>query len=98
VAEKLGQQPELLGTIFTNLDRMRTLGEHARPYVEAWQRILDLPLEELSKKLAEDSEEMAQLRQSSPCAGVLSPRERWKIYEAFSARTSDQGSRNDRGN
>jgi hypothetical protein len=37
-------------------------------------------------------EGMTALRQSTPFAGVLSPRERWAIYDAFATGARDTGS------
>jgi len=45
----------------------------------------------------EDSEKMTAMRQAGPFAGVLSPKERWEIYDAFAVGTSDTGGLDDRG-
>jgi hypothetical protein len=45
-----------------------------------WEGLLDsLGVSELSRLLVADDEKSARLRQSSPFAGVLSPREVWEI-------------------
>jgi len=33
--------------------------------------------------MVEDSEKMTAMRQSSPFAGILTPQERWAIYDQF---------------
>ncbi len=48
-------------------------------YAEAWRRVLSLTPEEISERLADPGETMCALRQSSPFAGALAPRERWQI-------------------
>jgi hypothetical protein len=48
-------------------------------YAEAWLNILDRPVNEVRRKIADDSEQMTDLRQSSPFAGELSEPERRKI-------------------
>jgi len=54
-------------------------GTTARPYAEAWQAELCRPLEELIDFLVDPGERARQMRQTSPFAGVLAPRERWDI-------------------
>ncbi|MGH9658964.1 MAG: hypothetical protein ACRD96_10505 [Bryobacteraceae bacterium] len=97
IAEKLSRQPDLLQRARENLDRWMASGGSAMPYWRTWQQILDRPLPEILKLLVEDSEQMTALRQSSPFAGILTPRERWRIYEAFGSRAHHSGSRDHRG-
>jgi hypothetical protein len=40
-------------------------------------------LDSLALLLVEDSEHMRAMRQTGPFAGVLSPQERWAIYDDF---------------
>lgn len=56
---------------------------HASPAVAEWRAILGKEWEAIRRILLDDSEEARRLRQSSPFAGVLTPRERWAIYERF---------------
>jgi hypothetical protein len=51
-----------------------------RPYVRQWARILEGTPESIAAFLAGRSESAQELRQSSPFAGVLSPAERWRIW------------------
>jgi hypothetical protein len=64
-------------------------------YFEQWQRILAKPFDELLATIVQDSEQMTAMRQCTPFAGVLTPRERWSIYDAFAAGTRDSGSGGD---
>lgn len=48
-------------------------------YVEAWGRVLELPLQDIARMLGEASEMANMLRQVSPFLHVLSPRERWSV-------------------
>lgn len=48
-------------------------------WAEKWQELLDLPITEIKRRLSEDSEQMRDLRQSTPFAGVLSETERRRI-------------------
>jgi hypothetical protein len=83
VADKLRKQPELLQIAHDNLARWRATSGRSRPWLDEWQRMLDGPTDTLLAAMESDEERMTALRQSSPFAGVLSPRERWAIYERF---------------
>ncbi len=81
IAEHLDLQPELLERA-----RERVRSGHAHPhYVAAWTQLLDQPLEVVKARLCADDEEMRALRQASPFAGALSPRERWALFRAVRA-------------
>lgn len=54
-------------------------GSVHRRYAEAWRRLLSSELEEILDRLVDPGETMCALRQCSPFAGVLAPRERWQI-------------------
>lgn len=86
VAARLCQRPELLGVARENLDRWTRRNAEApsllRCYSE-WQRILERPLNEICDLLSSDTEEGRRLRQNSPFAGVLNPREVWKLKQQF---------------
>lgn len=85
IAEKLSRRPELIGIAHENLGRWYETAGRARPYLDAWREILALPLQELICCIQRDDERMTALRQSSPFAGILEPRERWAIYAEFEA-------------
>ncbi len=91
VAMRLNQQPELLRIARDNLDRWARLNADApgllRCYAE-WRGILDRPLEEICDLLRSDSEEARRLRQNSPFAGVISPREVWELKRHFRHETA----------
>jgi hypothetical protein len=52
-------------------------------WVHEWRALLQRPWTEIAAIITEPSETGARLRQSSPFAGVLTPAERARIYEAF---------------
>jgi hypothetical protein len=79
IAEKLRAQPELLEIARQNIERQ--LAGRSRQYAEAWRELLASPMAEWLPRLVEDSERMRAMRQSTPFAGVLSAKERWKIYD-----------------
>ncbi len=49
----------------------------------AWAELLAGPLDEVLANLCSTSTYAAQLRQTTPFAGVLDPHERWAVYESF---------------
>ena len=66
------------------------------PYLDAWAEILRNPVEEWLELLEQDSEYMRAMRQASPFAGVLSPKERWEIYDSFAVGACHWGGGDDR--
>ncbi|MBS1856694.1 MAG: hypothetical protein JST11_15100 [Acidobacteria bacterium] len=83
IAEKLRGNPALLEIARDNLARWSSRDNHSQPYFDEWRRILEKPLPEILRVLEEDSERAAALRQATPFAGVLAPKERWAIYAEF---------------
>ena len=83
IADKLRANPALLQIARDNLKRRSLANSRSQPYWDAWQALLDQPLEVLLAVLVEESERMTTMRQTSPFAGVLSPAERWAIYDRF---------------
>jgi hypothetical protein len=86
VAERLRGDPALVGRARDRVARWLREGTVARPYAEAWQAELRRPLEELIGLLVDPGERARQLRQTSPFAGVLAPRERWAILRRLRER------------
>ena len=87
IAAKLREHPELLRIADENLERWQKMGSRSQPYWDIWRSILALPLEEMLTVIVQDSPRMAELRQSSPFAGVLEPKERWHVYDTFESGT-----------
>lgn len=54
--------------------------EGGNDYGRRWLELLDLPVAELRARLVADDESMRAMRQSTPFAGALDPRERWRIH------------------
>jgi hypothetical protein len=94
IAEKVRRQPSLLVIAHENLNRWERVPNRSQPYWDEWRRILELPVEEMLALLVEDSPRMTDLRQSSPFAGILEPKERWLVYDTFESGTHHSGSGN----
>ena len=54
-------------------------------YASLWRELLSRPVSEIRRELGADTQEMADLRQNSPFAGMLSERERRAVLEAAAA-------------
>jgi hypothetical protein len=75
VAERLDEP--LRARARRTLERWSADGILAEPYAHRWRALLDLPLDELAAAITVDGEAARDLRQCTPFAGVLTPRERW---------------------
>lgn len=86
IAEKFLRDPKLLEIPRRNLERWRAQWPDSPPtWWKEWNELLSKPTSTLAGLITEMSERAARLRQSSPFAGVLTPLERKRIYEAFRA-------------
>lgn len=70
VAERLDDS--VVGVAQARVARWLEDGSVPRPWAEAWRDLL-------RRRLLADNEVMRDLRQCSPFAGALSPRERWQV-------------------
>lgn len=80
VAERLEQDLEILPKARARVEHWLADGGPTHPvYARRWQRLLARPLAEITKALVADTEEMRDLRQTSPFSGVLTEEERRRI-------------------
>jgi hypothetical protein len=92
IAQRLREKPELLELARENLDRWIEMSGET-PAWRSWKRILGEPLDAIIQLLVSPDERSRELRQSSPFCGILSQKERWRIYETFSPGTYYQSGR-----
>lgn len=86
IARKIARDPVLLTRARANLDRWRRRAGDAPPsYLDEWESILARPWPAVAAFITGFGEQAVRLRQSSPFAGVLTPSERRRIYDAFRA-------------
>jgi excisionase family DNA binding protein len=89
VAGKVVRDPQRwLSLARRNLSKMQaihTRGQGAALLAQ-WERLLDGPLEGVLEALTSPSPRARELRQNTPFAGVLTPRERLQVLSAFSGR------------
>jgi hypothetical protein len=77
VAERVANDPALFLKARGTLARWRgTVCASSQPYLQEWERLMNLGVEACLAVTVEDSQRAAALRQSSPFSGVLSHRER----------------------
>jgi hypothetical protein len=80
IAERLPHQPEVLENARARVRSWRTSAADAPFRVRKWEEILAGDVSSIAAFLVERSELADELRQSTPFAGALQPRERWKIW------------------
>lgn len=79
VAAKLRRDPEVLARARERVRGWLADGAVHPHYARAWADLLATDTEEVAARLVDSSEAMRALRQCSPFAGALAPRERWEI-------------------
>jgi len=87
IARKIGADRRVLDAVRRKLAMwIERYGEGAPPRaLGEWREILDRPWPEIAALITDAGESAVRLRQSSPFAGVLTPSERRRVYEAFRA-------------
>ncbi len=86
IAAKIQAAPEAARALaYSNLATMRAgdARDRGRPWHDEWSALLDGTLEMLLVQLGSTSMHASQLRQTTPFAGLLTPKERWAVYRSF---------------
>jgi hypothetical protein len=83
VAARMGQDGEVLRRARARVEGWLEAGEPHPVYAREWARILTLPMAELVDALVDPSEDARALRQVTPFAGALPPKERAEIWRRF---------------
>jgi hypothetical protein len=73
----LREAPERLAEVRA---RVAAWLDEQRPYATAWSALLDGDREQLFAMMVDPGEAARTLRQSTPFAGLLDPRTRWRIH------------------
>ena len=84
IASGLADHPEWIELARGNLRRWRRQNASAPALVrcyDEWLGLLEHPASEVARLLVEESDRGQWLRQNSPFAGVLTPREVWAIKQ-----------------
>ena len=80
IVEKIDADPERRGLGRARQVCRRWNSRRPSPAVSEWLAILEKPWSEIRSILLDEGERGKRLRQSSPFTGILSNRERWRIY------------------
>jgi hypothetical protein len=91
VGERLRVHRDLIEAARARLDVWEREGRCAPACVDRWRRKLMLPIDELVTFLAADDDEGRELRQSTPFAGLLDPRERWALWRRVASDVEGRG-------
>ena len=95
IARRVRENPDLVDRARRNLTRwIRSHG--IIPPWKRWRAILRGPLPEILAALESRSESARELRQSSLFCGILSPAERWHVYESYTIGAYYKGRRQHR--
>ncbi len=81
VCARLEADPHLLDVVRGRLDLWSSDPTKPQHYVRRWRELIDGPTDELRAALTQDDADARALRQASPFAGIIDPRERWRIWE-----------------
>jgi hypothetical protein len=85
VARLLRQHPELVARARERVGDWQRTGLVGAPWIAAWSEVLSHPIEEIIAVLTDPGERSCDLRQCSPFAGAIEPRERWRILREIRA-------------
>lgn len=89
VAAKLLEDPEVLERARRRVREWLETAAVDRRWAVAWREVLERSPAEVARFLCDTGQQARDLRQSSPFAGSLQPRERWAILRGLrSARRS----------
>lgn len=80
IAERLETSPEILRMARARVAAWIAAAELPPWYALQWRAVLDGDLASIRGFLTERSERAVELRQSSPFAGALDARERWRLW------------------
>jgi transcriptional regulator with XRE-family HTH domain len=84
IARRLERSPELvLARARETLSLMRAKHPEAEQLFREWEVLLNRPVSELLPALVDPSPRERELRQVTPFAGVLTAKERTKVYYSF---------------
>lgn len=88
VAERLRGEPELRERALRRVVQWQKDGSVHPHYAQLWEQVLSGSIDDICALLVERSERALALRSVTPFAGVIDPRERWRIWKAVKERRS----------
>jgi hypothetical protein len=91
IAAILERDPSRIADARARVRRWQAEDAVSASYADEWARLLSGPLEELRGVLVDPGEHARALRQSTPFAGYVDPRRRWRIWREVRARLDAAG-------
>lgn len=85
IADRLCDDPAVLLRARERVRDWARSGSVHPEYVRAWQELLETDAVAVAAAIVVDDERMRALRQVTPFAGVVPPRERWSIWRRVRA-------------
>jgi hypothetical protein len=82
IAQRLLRDPRILDEARRVVESWLQDTSSTTYYAEAWRAVLAGDAATVAAFITDPGERARELRQSTPFAGVLSPRERWAIWDA----------------
>lgn len=89
IAAILEREPARVDQARALLDRWIRAGSISAFYASEWTKLLDGPMKTLLEVLVDEGERARALRQSTPFAGFVDPRTRWRIWREVRERMSE---------
>ncbi|MBI2945154.1 MAG: hypothetical protein HYY25_13225 [Candidatus Wallbacteria bacterium] len=89
IARRLLVDPRVLAAARERVGQWCSTGSVAPHYAQGWRQLLAEPPEEIVRRITDPSEEARALRQVTPFAGLIAPRERWRIWREVAAREAE---------
>jgi hypothetical protein len=83
IVKKIDDDPEHRGLEVARSVCRRWNRSRTSPAISEWLDILQKPWDQIRSVLLDEGERGKRLRQSSPFIGILSNKERWRIYRRF---------------
>lgn len=90
IANRLVREADLLSRARARVHEWLARGEPAPFYARAWASILEQSTAEIAAFLVDTGERARELRQSTPFAGALTPRERWRVWQETGRRYAER--------
>ncbi len=81
VMKKLHEDPRRIDVLQATITRWRAQRglTHSEPYMQEWERLLQLPLDELERLICADNDHATVLRSVSPFGALLTQEERDRL-------------------
>lgn len=85
IADRLREDPGVLARARARVQQWIETGDVHSHWAREWQSVLSRPLDEIRAALLDVGEAARALRQTTPFAGAIDPRTRWRIWREVRA-------------